>query len=94
MHDYFAILGIAPGAPASVIRSAHSRRCAAVHPDFRARVDRPSFANAPEGSPGDTRRAGSRAGQDPAGPADASVNFVEMSAMVDGIEAAFFRSGG
>ena len=90
MHDYFAILGIAPDAPASVIRSAHSRRRAAVHPDFRAIVDRPSFAKAPEGKPGDTPSAGSRAG----GPADASVNFIEMSALIDGIEAAFFRSRG
>ena len=78
MHDYFAILGIAPGAPASVIRSAHSRRRAAVHPDFRATGDRPS----------QTRSFGGR------GPADAAVNFIEMSALVDGMEAAFFHSGG
>ena len=89
MHDYFAILGIAPDAPASVIRSAHSRRRAAVHPDFRASVDRPSFARAPEGKPGDTGPGSSRADR---GPADASVNFIEMSALVDGMEAAFFRS--
>jgi hypothetical protein len=81
VHDYFAILGIAPGAPASVIRSAHSRRRAAVHPDFRASGDRPVRPR---------RGAAFRAGR----PADAAVNFIEMSALVDGMEAAFFHSRG
>lgn len=81
MHDYFAILGIDPGAPAAVIRSAHLRRRAAVHPDFRASVDRPVRVRAGFG----------RAAR---GPADAAVNFIEMSALVDRMEAAFFHSQG
>lgn len=90
MHDYFAILGIAPGAPASVIRSAHSRRRAAVHPDFRAIGDRPTHVRAgrfsrPSSLPG-TSTTSTRT------PADAAVNFIEMSALVDRMEAAFFHS--
>lgn len=82
MHDYFAILGIEPGAPAAVIRSAHLRRRAAVHPDFRASDDHPVR----------TRAVGF--GRAARGPADAAVNFIEMSALVDRMEAAFFHSRG
>jgi hypothetical protein len=81
VHDYFAILGIAPGASAAAIRSAHSRRRAAVHPDFRASEDRPIR----------TRALAGRTGR---GLGDAAVNFIEMSILVDRMEAAFFRSRG
>ena len=83
MHDYFEILGLAPGAPAVVIRRASAKRGAAVHPDFRPAGDRPAETADPAAV------ADVRAGQ---APPDAAVNFIDMSALVGRIEAAFFRS--
>ena len=79
MHDYFEILGLSPGAPAVVVRRASARRGAAVHPDFRSAEDR---AAAPAGI--------AAAGRDSRSPADAAVDFIDMSALVGRIEAAFF----
>jgi hypothetical protein len=82
VHDYFEILGVQPGAPASVIRRASLRRGAAIHPDFRA----------PEHRPGATPGAVELAPD--VVPPDAAVDFLDMNDLVDAMEAAFFRSRG
>ena len=83
MHDYFEILGVQPGAPASVIRRASLRRGAAIHPDFRA----------PDHRPGGSLPAATDLVTDAVAP-DAAVDFLDMNDLVDAMEAAFFRSGG
>jgi hypothetical protein len=78
VHDYFDILGVAPGAPASLIRRASARRGAAVHPDFRPVA---TVADGPEVPDSSTLRV-----------ADAHVTFIDMCDLVDRMEAAFFQT--
>ena len=73
VHDYFVILGIAPGASRDLIQRASARRIAGVHPDFRPVQDRPCSHGVPA--------------------RDAAVHFIEMSDLIDSMEAAFFTSG-
>ncbi len=77
MHDYFDILGLPVDAPASEVRRAVRRRAARSHPDFR-----PAAGSLPAIS------AFSLAVRPPV--ADAAVDFADMGAFVDRIQAAFF----
>jgi hypothetical protein len=79
VHDCFAILGIAPGAPPALIRQATLRRLAAIHPDFRPAGSRQAAAAGHQANAGGT-------------PADAAVDFIDMRSLVDRLEAAFFGS--
>lgn len=76
MHDYFQILGVSDAAPADEIRRAFRRRAARSHPDFR---DGESMSG-----PAD---AGGPSGRDLG---DIAIDFVDMSAIVDRMQAAFF----
>jgi hypothetical protein len=79
VHDYFDLLGLPNNAPASEVRRAHARRRHRTHPDFAT---------------------GQAAAPDPAGPAgaplasaaDASIDFADMTAFLDRMQAAFFRA--
>jgi len=84
VHDYFHILGVSRDARASEIRRACCRHVRPAHPDIWD---------------GD-RSAGPRAGVSLASPingpgreelSDASVNFVEMTGLVDRVLASFFQ---
>jgi hypothetical protein len=77
VHDYFDILGLPVDAPASEVRRAVRRRAARSHPDFRRTA---------AGLPAISAR--SFAVRPPV--ADAAVDFVDMGAFVDRIQAAFF----
>jgi hypothetical protein len=79
VHDYFDILGIPPGACAQEIRRAHHRRAGVSHPDVHDGETRPSPAQ-PSASTGGT----------PTSRGDVAIDFVEMSAVVDRMQAAFF----
>jgi hypothetical protein len=81
VHDYFSILGLPPGTPPAIVRRASARRVDAVHPDFRP-APAPTLLDA----------AGLPVADKQGAPADLAVNFIEMAALVDGMEAAFFRS--
>ena len=81
MHDYFDILGIPPGACAQEIRRAHHRRTGVSHPDVQD---------------GDLRAgpalAARTAAVAPADRGDVAIDFVEMSGIVDRMQAAFFST--
>jgi hypothetical protein len=79
VHDYFDILGIPPGACAQEIRRARHRRTGVSHPDIHDGETRAGSAPAPTSTaiaPGDR--------------GDVAIDFVEMSAIVDRMQAAFF----
>ncbi len=77
MHDYFTILGVPESAPADEIRRAHRRRPGRSHPDFCTDHDRPAPLDA---------------AARPHGLDDVAIDFVEMSAVLDRMRAAFFSS--
>ena len=76
MHDYFQILGVPETAPADEIRRAHRRRPGRSHPDF-CQDSTPIVRPVPA----------SAHGLD-----DVAIDFVEMTAVVDRMRAAFFTS--
>jgi len=79
VHDYFDILGIPPGARAQQIRRAHHRRAGGSHPDVHDGETRPCPAQPPASTGGASADRG-----------DVAIDFVEMSAVVDRMQAAFF----
>jgi len=81
VHDYFEILGVSPDARAQEIQRACRRRSGTAHPDFRDEAD------------GTTRAAVEAAlGRDraPVELADVAIDFVDMAAVVDRMQIAFF----
>ncbi|MEZ5317872.1 MAG: hypothetical protein R2752_10775 [Vicinamibacterales bacterium] len=82
MHDYLQILGVAHDAPAVVIRRANARRAARMHPDFRTGPDRPAA----------DERFALRAGVRRPALLDVAIDFLDMTAIVDRMQASFFRA--
>jgi len=78
VHDYFEILGLAGDAPADEIRRASARRADRPHPDFVPRA-RSSGAHASE--PRSVTVSD-----------DIAIDYVDMSAIVGRMRAAFFAS--
>lgn len=78
MHDYFEIVGVSPDARPPDIRRACRRRAPASHPDFR-------YDEAATHGPVDAARDA-----DAADLADVAIDFVDMSAVVDRMQLAFF----
>ena len=84
MHDYFDILGVAPGARASEIRQACARHASRPHPDFREAAGRnPELGR------------DLMAWQDAAWSevVDVAVDFPNVPSLLERARAAFFRSG-
>jgi hypothetical protein len=78
VHDYFHILGVSRNARASEIRRACGRHVRRPHPDF-CEGDRLGAAAPALSNPSTTL------------PADASVDFVELTNLVDRMVADFFK---
>lgn len=78
MHDYFDVLGVPDDASARDVRRLLARRIRRTHPDFQ---------EGPASSPadGEVVRPASRPPN-----ADLAVDFVDMSALTDRIQASFF----
>jgi hypothetical protein len=79
VHDYFDILGLRCDAPRDEIRRAGARRAARLPPDFDV-VDRAASTGAASAD-----RAGASSGLH-----DIAIDFVDMSAIADRMQAAFF----
>ena len=80
MHDFLQIIGVARDASAREVRRATARRVQRTHPDF---------------GPGDVRGSAARAGgrgSDLPGWGDTAIDFVDMAAVVERMQAAFFDS--
>ena len=81
MHDYFEILGVSPDARAAEIQRACRRHAGTAHPDFRDDAEA-------------TTRAAVEAAlvrdRAPVELADVAIDFVDMTAVVDRMQAAFF----
>jgi hypothetical protein len=75
VHDLFDILGVPSTAPPSEVRRVCARRVRRIHPDFHA----PGVAAFPEPDADEGLPAH-----------DLAVDFIEMGAFVDRIQAAFF----
>jgi hypothetical protein len=85
VHDYFEILGVSRDACASDIRRAcrHSRPS---HPDFRdSEFARPTAVAAPRFTAGDAGAFRSPAA------ADAAIDFIDVTCLIDRMRDAFFR---
>jgi hypothetical protein len=78
VHDYFDILGVAPGARASEIRAACARHAPRPHPDFAA----PGRVGPTPVDPD---------GHQPV-LVDVAIDFPNVAALVDRARAAFFRA--
>jgi len=76
VHDYFQILGVAPDAGARDIRVACARHAARPHANL-LEAERREAASPFPGLPG--------------GLADVAIDFPDLSAIVDRMQAAFFR---
>ena len=81
MHDYFEILGVSPDARARDIRQAGRRRATAPHPDFCHESDTPPRAGGDPTVEPDPASAELK---------DAAIDFVDMTAVVARMQAAFF----
>lgn len=79
MHDFFDILGVPHDAPAQQIRRACARRTVTLHPDFGVPAG-PAAGNASDPA------------RPPADLADVAIDFVDMSSMIERMQAAFFTS--
>ena len=77
MHDYFEIVGVSPDARPPDIRRACRRRAPASHPDFRH--------DEVAAGPADAERDA-----DAADLVDVAIDFVDMTAVVERMQAAFF----
>jgi hypothetical protein len=76
VHDLFDILGLPSSAPPLEVRRVCARRVRRSHPDFQVAGVPPP----PEGA------------SDPAPPVrDVAVDFLEVHALLDRVQAAFFR---
>jgi hypothetical protein len=82
VHDYFDILGVSSDARPAEIRRACCRRVPATHPDIRLGDD--LAVRRPRATPSRQRIAGGEF-------LDASIDFVEASALVDAMRARFFE---
>lgn len=80
MYDYLDILGVPPDAGAALIRRAESRRTARRHPDLDVNDD-----DRPPGSAMSRVRPPSTPD-----PADAALDFLDMTLLVPRIQDAFF----
>lgn len=78
MHDYFQILGVSDAAPADEIRRASRRLLGRGHPDFRDR----SVAVSGDSAELPAARAVT----------EVAIDFVDMSAIVDRMQTAFFKT--
>ena len=83
MHDYFEILGVSPDARAGEIQRACRRHSAIAHPDFRDETGATTRAAV------DAARGRDRA---PVELADVAIDFVDMTAVVDRMQIAFFAT--
>jgi hypothetical protein len=79
VHDFFEVLGLPRTAPASEVRRVCARRARRAHPDFRAGLH--AAADGPGPSSPDEALPATR---------DAAIDFVEMEACVDRMQASFF----
>jgi hypothetical protein len=82
VHDYFQILGVAPDAGARHIRAACARHATRPHADLleaERRVTSGAAGQAAAGAP--VREL-----------ADVAVDFPDLSAVIDRMQSAFFRS--
>jgi hypothetical protein len=79
VHDFFDVIGLSSDAPVSEVRRA--RRARRLHPDFRTTVD---LGTVSPGVAHDAERAALR---------DVAVDFVDVAALIDRIEADFFAGG-
>ena len=79
MHDFFDVLGLPSNAPVGEVRRVCARRLRRSHPDFR-----------PETGDGRPAVLASPAEMDSLLPRDLAVDFVDVTTLLDRIEAAFF----
>lgn len=79
MHDFFETLGLPRTAPPSEVRRVCASRVRRAHPDFRLGGSVPASVAARE--PFRDPLPASR---------EVAIDFVEMSALVEGMQAAFF----
>jgi len=77
VHDYFQILGVAPDARARDIRAACARHAARPHANLLEAEQREAASPFPA-LPGEL--------------SDVAIDFPDVSAVVDRMQAAFFRS--
>jgi hypothetical protein len=78
VHDYFDILGLPTNAGANEVRRACARRVRRAHPDFREAAGVATLAALPA------------AAADPI-QADIAIDFIDMSTLVERIQAGFFE---
>ena len=78
MHDYFDILGIPPGARAREVRLARRRRAGVPHPDVQDGETHTALAA--------VVKVAATSIADP----DVAIDFVDVAAIVDRMQAAFF----
>ncbi|MFI5177631.1 MAG: DnaJ domain-containing protein [Vicinamibacterales bacterium] len=83
MHDYFEILGVSPDARAREIQRACRRHSPTAHPDFRDDADDTARA---------ARDAALSRARGPVELADVAIDFVDMTAVVDRMQSAFFAT--
>jgi hypothetical protein len=79
VHDFFDVLGLPSNAAASEVRRACARRARRAHPDFG---DPPSSMACAAAGPWS-------ASSDPAR-SDVAIDFVDVAALIDRMQAAFF----
>ena len=77
MHDFFDIFGLPSSAPPMEVRRVCARRVRRSHPDFHVGGSDPAFL--------DRTADGSLPVR------EVAVDFVEMSVLLDRVQAAFFR---
>jgi hypothetical protein len=81
VHDYFDIIGLSTNAGGNEVRRACARRVRRAHPDFREVSDA-----------GPVRAPLARvAGIEPVS-SDVAIDFVDITTLIEKIQAAFFRS--
>lgn len=82
VHDYFQILGVAPGAGARDIREACARHAARPHANL---------LESERGADGEGAAAGGH-GALPGSLVDVAIDFPDISGIIDRMQVAFFRT--